>query len=74
MFDPEDVLDPMIEEIQRLLAEMKDTRDLEQKKTQSEILKNVCTSLGVFFDFMSDALEGDMVDFLDEEEEDEEDY
>jgi len=71
MFDPESVLDPMIEEIQRLLVEMKNAKDLEQRRVQSEILKNVCASLGVFFDFMSDALE---VDYLDEEEEDEEDF
>ena len=56
MIDPGDVFDPMLAEVNRVLLEMKKTKDLGQRKMQSEIVKNLCESLGVFFDTMGSAL------------------
>ena len=70
MIDFNDVLDPMLAEVKRVLIEMKKTKDLEQRKTQSEIVKNLCESLGVFFDTMVDAMPEDMPDFMEDDDED----
>ena len=72
MIDPGDVLDPMLAEVKRVLLEMKKTKDLGQRKMQSEIVKNLCESLGVFFDTMASAMAGDIPDFLDEDDGDDE--
>jgi len=72
MIDPGDVFDPMLAEVNRVLLEMKKTKDLGQRKMQSEIVKNLCESLGVFFDTMGSALAGDIPDFLDEDGDDDE--
>ena len=56
MHDPGDILDPTMREAKRILGEMKKTKDLAQRKEQSEILRNLCQSAGVFFDFMSDTM------------------
>lgn len=69
MSEPAELLDPIVDEAQRVLAEMKGTKDLQQRLTQSEILRNLCQSLGVFFDLMSNGIdEDDFEDLLDDEE------
>ena len=70
MIDPDNVLDPMLAEVTRLLVEMKKTKDLEKRKLQSEIIKNLCESLGVFFDTMTNAMAENMADLLEDEDED----
>lgn len=57
--EPGDIIEPTLAEAARVLSEMKKTKDLDKRKTQSEILKNLCDSAGVFFGFMSDALMAD---------------
>jgi hypothetical protein len=50
----------------RTLREMNDTKDLEQRKLQSEILKNLFDSLGVIYGAMTDMMmAGDMPGLLD---------
>ena len=56
MNDPGDILEPTLREAKRVLDEMKKTKDLSQRKDQSEILRNLCQSAGVFFDFMTDTM------------------
>ena len=56
MFDPDDILQPTLKEAKRVLDEMRKTKDLAQRKDQSEILKNLCHSAGVFFDLMMDTM------------------
>lgn len=69
MTNPEDIMEPILAEAKRILGEMGNTTDLEARRTQSEIVKNLCESLGVFFDAMNEALlSGDMPDLFDEEE------
>ena len=56
MQDPGDILEPTMREAKRVLVEMKKTKDLAQRKDQSEILRNLCQAAGVFFDFMTDTM------------------
>lgn len=68
--DPTEVMEPIMAETERVLKEMKGTRDLDQREIQSRIVKNLCESLGVFFGAMSDALmAGDMPDLFDDDDE-----
>jgi hypothetical protein len=67
MIDPGDILEPTLEEAKRLLEEMRQTKDLEQRKTQSEVLRNLCQSAGIFFDLLANAM--DVESFPDEEDE-----
>lgn len=66
MQEPDDILEPLLAEAKRTLVEMKKTKTLEERKTQSEILKNLCQSAGVFFDFMTDAMLADEFNDLDD--------
>ena len=65
MHDPGDILDPTMREAKRILDEMKKTKDLAQRKDQSEILRNLCQSAGVFFDFMTDTMASGFTDMED---------
>jgi hypothetical protein len=53
MNDPAELIDPILEQAKRALDEMSATKDLDQRKLQSEIVKNLCDSAGVFFDMMT---------------------
>ncbi len=72
--DPADVLEPILAETKRVIEEMKNTKDLDIRKTQSEILQNLCNSASVFFDLISNAMlsDGWEDDWDGDEEEDEE--
>lgn len=67
MNDPDNLLTPMFTEVNRLLVEMKKTKDLEKRKIQSEIVKNLCESLGVFFDTLTNTMAGGIEDDDDDE-------
>ena len=71
--DPSEMMDALMVETKRALADLAATTDHEQRLLQSETIRNLCESLGVFFDAMNDAmsLEG-MYDFDDDEEYEEE--
>jgi hypothetical protein len=65
--DPNDVLSPTLVEAKRILKEMSETKDLETRKAQSEVLLNLCRSAGVFFDLMTNTMMAEMDDeFMDE--------
>ena len=66
MIEPGDILESTLEEMKRVLVEMKKTKDIETRKDLSEILRNLCQSSGVFFDLMSEAMLSD--GFPDDEE------
>lgn len=67
MDDPSDVLSPTLVEAKRILKEMNETKDLETRKAQSEVLLNLCRSAGVFFDLMTNTMMAEMDDeFMDE--------
>jgi hypothetical protein len=74
MDDPNDVLSPTLVEARRILQEMSETKDLETRKAQSEVLLNLCRSAGVFFDLMTNTMLADLDDeFMDEFVDDEDD-
>ena len=66
MFNPDETLEPIMEETKRILKEMQQTKDLEERKSQSEILRNLCQSSAVFLDFISDAMLADGIPDFDE--------
>lgn len=68
MSNPGDVIDATMRETMRILEEMGQTKDLAQRKEQSEILKNLCQSAGVFFELMSDVMADGYLDEDDESE------
>jgi hypothetical protein len=68
MSNPGDVIDATMRESMRILDEMEKTKDLAQRKEQSEILRNLCQSAGVFFDLMTDVMADGYLDDDDEPE------
>jgi hypothetical protein len=72
MTDPTDLLDELFTQTRRLLRDMAHTENLEERRLQSETIRNLCGSIGIFFDAMSDAMSyEDMLDFEDDDEEEE---
>ncbi len=72
--DPSEVMDLLMVETKRSLADLAATSDAEQRVLQSETVRNLCESLGVFLDAMNDAMSlENLYDFDDDEEEFEED-
>lgn len=71
MFDPEKIMDSLGTVIEKNIKELSKVKDLEQRKIQSEVIKNLCSSLGVFFDFIATTMDVGMMgapDFFDDEE------
>ena len=67
MNDPSDILEPIVVEARRVLEDMKKTEDVNERLSQSKILKNLCQSIGIFFDMTSTAMMDDeFPDFLEE--------
>ena len=66
--EPTQIPDSISSETQRILTEMGKTKDLEQRRLQSEIVFNLCKSLGVFFDMMSNAMLSDIPDVFESDE------
>jgi hypothetical protein len=70
--DPANVMDGLLVEARRLLDEMERTQDLEIRRIQSETVRNLCTSLSVFFDAINSVWpDEDLLDFDMEEDDDE---
>ncbi len=73
MNDPIVLIDPIIEETRRALVSLKRTKDLNKRKIQSEIVYNLCRSLGVFFDLISEVMRPENIPgFFDEYQDDDE--
>lgn len=52
--DPEKILDGLSREIEAALKEMGKAKGPEEKRMHSEIVKNLCESLGVFLNSIRD--------------------
>lgn len=52
IFNPEIILDGISKEIDGALKTMKKAKTAEEKLIQSKIIKNLCESLGVFFELL----------------------
>ena len=63
MMDPEKIMDGISKELLSTLKAMSNSKDVKEKVAYSEIVNNLCNSLGVFLDVASS-----MMDFEEDEE------
>jgi hypothetical protein len=71
MFDPEKLMSSLTTVVEKNIEELSKMKDVEQRRIQSEVIKNLCSSLGVFFDFIANTMDLDMMeasDFFDDED------
>lgn len=54
--DPEKIMDGLTKELLSTLKVMSKTKDVNEREVHSRIVKNLCESLGVFFDLASDIM------------------
>jgi hypothetical protein len=66
--DPEKIMDGLSKELISALKAMSKAKDVNEKEIHSRIVKNLCESLGVFFD-----LANEMMPFGFDDDEDDED-
>ncbi len=57
--NPEKVMEDLIKELNVALKAMSKAKTIEEKLTHSQIVKNLCESLGVFLDLARDLTEHD---------------
>ena len=63
MMEPDKIMDGISKELLSTLKSMSATKDVKEKVAYSEVVKNLCASLGVFLDAA-----GSMMDFEEDEE------
>ena len=66
--DPEVIITGLTKELAAELKIMSKTKDIDAKETHSRIIKNLCQSLGVFFDLMSEMMPYEPDDDLNNED------
>ena len=66
--DPEKIMDGLSRELNSALKAMAKAKDVNQKETYSRSVKNLCESLGVFFNLASEMMSLDSDDDLEEED------
>ena len=59
---PDDTIDMILGEAQRVLIEMKKTKEIDQRKVQSEVLLNLCQSFQVFAELVTSMMDEDDID------------
>ncbi len=69
--DLDKIMDDLTKEIAVSLKAMSKTKDLEKKEAHSRIVKNLCKSLGVFFDLGGEMMPFDLDDDMDDDSDDE---
>jgi hypothetical protein len=67
----DEIMDGLTQEIAVSLKAMSKTKDLDKKEAHSRIVKNMCQSLGVFFDMAGEMMPFDLDDDMDDDSEDE---
>jgi hypothetical protein len=65
--DPEKIMDALSKELNSALKAMAKAKDVNEKEVHSRIVKNICESLGVFFDLASEMMSFDSDDDLEED-------
>ena len=60
--DPDKIMDGLSKELNAALKAMAKAKDVNEKEVHSRIVKNLCQSLGVFFDFASEMMPLDFDD------------
>ena len=66
--DPEKIVDGLTKEIVSTLKTMSKSKNVNEKEVYSRIVKNLCESLGVFFDLASEMMPFDFDEDSDEED------
>ena len=66
--DPEKIMDGLSKELNSALKAMSKAKDLNEKEVYSRIVKNLCGSLGVFFNLASEMMPLDSDDDLEKED------
>ena len=66
--DPEKIMDDLSRELNSALKAMGKAKDLNEREVHSRIVKNLCESLGVFFDLASEMMSYDSDDDLEKED------
>lgn len=66
--DPEKIMDGLSKELISALKAMSKAKDVNEKEIHSRIVKNLCESLGVFFDLANEMMPFDFDDDLDDED------
>jgi hypothetical protein len=66
--DPEKIIFGLSKELDSELKAMSKAKDVNEKEIHSRIVKNLCESLGVFFDLASEVMSFDFDDDSDKED------
>ena len=66
--DPEKIIIGLSKELTSELKAMSKAKDVNEKEIHSRIVKNLCESLGVFFDLASEVMSSDFDDDSDKED------
>ena len=66
--DPDKVMDGLTKELNAALKAMAKAKDITEKEVYSRIVKNLCESLGVFFELASEMMPLDFEDDLEDED------
>ena len=66
--DPEKIIIGLSKELTSELKAMSKAKDVHEKEIHSRIVKNLCESLGVFFDLASEVMSFDFDDDSDKED------
>jgi RecJ-like exonuclease len=66
--DPEKIMDGLSKELNLALKAMAKAKDVNEKQVYSQIVKNLCESLGVFFNLASEMMSFDSDDDSDKED------
>ncbi|MFP3912550.1 MAG: hypothetical protein ACLFUT_10790 [Desulfobacteraceae bacterium] len=66
--DPEKIIDGLLRELSSELKVMAKVKEVNEKEVHSRIVKNLCESLGVFFNMASEMLSFDSDDDLERED------
>jgi len=66
--DPEKIIIGLSKELTSELKAMAKAKDVNEKEIHSRIVKNLCESLGVFFDLASEVMSFDFDDDSDKED------
>lgn len=66
--DPDKIMDGLSRELTSALKAMAKAKDLNEREVHSRIVKNLCESLGVFFNLASEMMSYDSDDDLEKED------
>ena len=66
--DPEKIMDGLSKELASALKSMAKAKNVEEKEALSRIVKNLCDSLGVFFDFANGMMPYEFDDAADDDD------